>query len=292
MKRVLCIAESCCDLVFGGLSKLPAPGEEIFGSHFSVQPGGGANTAVLLARSGVPTAFWTLLADDFAGRMVRSALQRYGVQLAAHGQKTERTPVSAVLSTKEDRAFASLSSTAELIGDLDVLDRAIGETEIVHTYLGYCDVYPIAALCARHGSLLSVDTSFCDARTTLFETVLPHVDWWKGNESEAMRLTGASNAEDALDAIANRVRRGAVVTCGARGSIGKERGGTILKQAAIPSGPFLDACGAGDAFAAGFLHALARGESLERGMLRGALLSGRVVAAYGGCPPEIDVPVE
>ena len=76
MKRILCIAGSCCDLVFGGLDRLPSLGEEIFGTHFSMQAGGGANTAVQLGWLGADVSFWTLLGPDLAGGIVRDALER------------------------------------------------------------------------------------------------------------------------------------------------------------------------------------------------------------------------
>ena len=289
MKHVLCIAHSCCDLVFGGLPKLPAPGQEIYGSHFSVQTGGGANTPVLLARSGVPTAFWTMLGDDFAGRTIRETLIKHGVILVEHGQHTVATPVSAVLSTKEDRAFASYTGPEELIGSIGALEDAIKNADIVHTCPGYCVDYPIPALCEKHGRLLSLDSNFCDAAPDLFGSVLPHCDYWKGNEEEACRMTGSENAEAALLRICGQVRRGAVVTLGDKGSIGAEKNGAVIRQPAIESGPFLDACGAGDAFAAGMLSGIARDESFSDCLRRGAALAGLVVTAYGGCPETIEI---
>lgn len=287
MKRVLCIADCCCDLIFGGLNRLPGPGEEIYGSHFSMQAGGGANTAVLLAKSGVPTALWTLLGDDVPGQIVRDTLTKSGVELVLHGQTATRTPVSAVLSTHEDRAFASFAEGSPLIENTDALEEVIKNADIVHTFLGYCMAYPIAALCEKHGVLLSLDSSFCDATPEAFHTVLPHCDYYKGNEPEAYRLTGATSAEEALQALCGQVRKGAVITLGARGSIGTERGKKTVEQAAIMSGPFIDACGAGDAYAAGFLSGLANGCAFSECMRRGAVLAGQVVTAYGGCPETI-----
>ncbi len=289
MKKVLCISECCCDLIFGGLDGLPNLGEERYGTHFSMQAGGGANTAVLLQRCGVPTAYWTLLGDDDAGRIVRASLENSGLSLIRHEHTPCRTPVSAVLSAQGDRAFASFAQPCTLVEDYDALERAIRDADIVHTYLGYCASYPIAQLCERYGTLLSADTSFCDARTELFDTVLPHCDYWKGNEDEALRLSGKSSVSEALDAIASRVKAAAVITRGARGSIAKAHGEEPIEQEAVAYGAFVDACGAGDAFAAGFLKGVCRGEPLFACLLGGAKLSGRVVTAYGGCPETIPV---
>ena len=284
MKRVLCIAGSCCDLIFGGLPKLPALGEEIYGSHFSMQAGGGANTAVQLARCGVPTDFWTLLGDDLPGQIVRETLIKSRLNLVSHGQTAARTPVSAVLSTRTDRALASFGEEGPLIENMDALTEAIKAADIVHTFLGYCEAFPIPALCERFGAILSVDTSFCDARSELFETVLPHCDYWKGNETEAKKLTGASDVFEALKLLSDRVKQGAVITRGEQGSIGATHGGAIIEQPVIVCGAFVDACGAGDAYAAGFLSGLAQDEPFSACMQRGAALAGRVVTGFGGCP--------
>ena len=108
MKKVLCISECCCDLIFGGLETLPNLGEERYGTHFSMQAGGGANTAVLLQRCGVPTAYGTLLGDDDAGRIVRASLENSGLSLIRHEHTPCRTPVSAVLSAQGDRAILDI----------------------------------------------------------------------------------------------------------------------------------------------------------------------------------------
>lgn len=288
MKRILCIADCCCDLIFGGLSKLPKPGEEVFGTHFSMQAGGGANTAILLGRSGVPTAFWTQLGDDLAGRIVEDAIVRSGVLPVLHESGTRRTPVSAVLSTDTDRAFASFAEPNDLLADAEALKTAIANADIVHTYLGYLGDDRIPALCERYGVLLSADTSFCDARPEFYETILPRCDYWKGNETEAKLLTGKEDAAEALALLADRVKKGAVVTLGKKGSIGRMHGGNTVEQPAVDCGPFRDACGAGDAFAAGMLIGIARNDDFPTCLKRGAQLSGRVVTVYGGCPETLD----
>ena len=293
MKRVLCIAESCCDLVFGGLPQLPALGEEIYGTHFSMQAGGGANTPQLLGRLGVPTAFWTLLGDDLAGRIVLDALRKSHVQVIPHGGKALRTPVTAVLSTPDDRAFASYAGEGDaLIGDLDALEAAIRDADIVHTYLGYCLSYPIAALCKKHGRLLSLDCSFSDVPNERTRSILSQCDLLKLNEGEAMRLSGSSDADTALNALSAQTRGAVIVTRGQKGSIGKEKGKPPIEQAAIVCGTFVDACGAGDAFTAGLLYGMAEKRPFSECLRRGALLAGQCVTWYGGCSETFDGTLE
>ncbi len=289
MKRILCVAASCCDFVFGDLPRLPAPGEEVYGGHFSVHAGGGANTPICLGLAGAQVSFWTLLGDDLPGGIVRQALKTAGVSLVPHGQRPGRTSVSAVLSTREDRAFASFDGGMPLIENIAAFEAAVENADIVHTCLGYCTAYPIPALCRAHGKLLSVDCSFTDMPSSETAAALSQCDWWKGSEGEAMRLTGKDSAEDALKALAEIVRCGAVVTLGARGSIGMEHGAkTIVRIGAPMPKRFTDATGAGDAYAAGFLLGLSENEPLIRCMERGAALGCEAVSHYGGSPENTD----
>ncbi len=66
---VLCVAETCCDIIFGGLERMPVPGGEEYCREFAVKAGGGSNTAMGLARLGLHTRLLTQLGRDALGRM-------------------------------------------------------------------------------------------------------------------------------------------------------------------------------------------------------------------------------
>lgn len=292
MKKVLCIAGSSCDLIFGGLPELPAFGGEVFGTHFSMQAGGGANTPVLLARSGVPTSFWTLIGQDLPGTILRDSLVKSGVRIIPHGQIVNRTPVSAVLSGPEDRAFVSFDEGAGLVENDKALEDAIREADIVQTYLSYCKSYPILQLCERYGVKISLESCFFDQASEENEAILKRCDYWKGNETEAKRISGKENVNDALLWASKLVKAGAVITLGEKGSIGMERGGTIVEQPPLVCGPVRDTCGAGDAYTAGFLYGLSEEMPFTACMQLGASTAGQVVSAYGGCPENVYIAKE
>ncbi len=288
MRSVLCIAQVCCDLIFGGLPHIPSPGGEVFGNAFCVKTGGGANTAISLARLGVPTAMLTCIGDDLMGQSVLHSMRSAGVNLL--GKLCEpgyETDVSAVLSTPQDRCFASYSAPPRVLFEPQTLESAIRNCEIVHTYPGYCVDYPILDLAQRYGKLVSMDMSRCDAQnaaTTM--AVLERVDHLKLNEAEACILTGEDSAERALAQLAKTVRKGVVVTCGKDGCIAMD-GKTVLSpkcyaQSAVVYGPFCDACGAGDNFSAGMLRALADGKSLPQAIIWGSHIAGQAVTWLGG----------
>jgi adenosine kinase len=81
------------------------------------------------------------------------------------------------------------------------------------------------------------------------------------------------------DAVASRA--GAViVTQGERGSL-LRRGGDVVEIPAVAAEQVVDPTGAGDAYRAGLLHGLARGEPLEHGARIGSLLGALQVAHPG-----------
>lgn len=289
MKKILCIAECCCDLIFAGLPRIPALGEEVYGDAFAIKPGGGANTPISLGRLGAPVTLLTRIGNDDMGKVILEGLIAAHVT-AAGSVRTPgiRTPVSAVLSTRQDRCFASYGGTGGAPFPEELLEAAIREADIVHTYLGYCFTYPIAELCREYGRELSLDVSWCDTEDPARAgAVLRDCSWLKVNADEALRLTGCDTPERALAALASEVRLGAVVTLGGDGCIGmrgrlfpEER--TVYRFGAVSCGEFRDACGAGDNFAAGMLYGLAGCRTLPQCMELGSRLAGLSVTWYGG----------
>ncbi len=289
MKRVLCIAESCCDIIFGALPRIPKPGEEIYCGHFEVKAGGGANTPMVLGRIGVPVRFLTGVGDDFFGEMVKRALQGSRVELADTGVRAgSATPVSAVLSTKEDRSFVSYGGSGGDFMTEKRLEEEIRQADIVHTYLGYCLHYPISRLCAAYGKKLSLDTSCADADSIgEAKEILRACHFLKVNEDEALKLTKEYNPWRAAEALAAFGIEHVIVTMGAKGSIAL-CSGRRYEQPVIRMGACVDACGAGDSFAAGILAGAAAGAPMADMLKLGAVLSGMCVTWYGGVSDTLD----
>lgn len=289
MKRVLCIAESCCDVIFGALPRIPRQGEEIYCGHFEVKAGGGANTPMVLGRIGVPVRFLTGIGDDFFGGMVKRALQESRVELADTGIRTgNATPVSAVLSTKEDRSFVSYGGSGGDFVTEERLEEEIRQADIVHTYLGYCLHYPISRLCAAYGKKLSLDTSCVDADSVKeAKEILRACHFLKVNEEEALKLTKEKSPWRAAEALAASGIVHVIVTMGAKGSIAI-CDGKRYEQPAVNMGACVDVCGAGDSFAAGILAGAAKGLPPADMLKLGAVLSGMCVTWYGGASDELN----
>jgi sugar/nucleoside kinase (ribokinase family) len=282
MKKVLCIAESCCDIIFGQLNRIPVLGKEEFCRVFAVKAGGGANTPMGLARLRIPTSFLTALGDDEMGKIVLSHLIKSGLDPAMFTLKPGmRTPASAVMSTNKDRCFASFGGDGNEFVTERQIEEGIKKADHVHTYLGYCIRYPIAQLCKKYRKTLSLDTSWIeDMRLSDVKSILSACDIFTPNEEEAYALTNTDNIPDALNCLAGIVPN-AIITMGDKGSASLIDGDIHLQECAY-YGPAADTTGAGDLYSSGLIYGYVHGYDLKKSMEIASHTSGLCVTYYGG----------
>ncbi|BBG94902.1 pfkB-like carbohydrate kinase family protein [Prunus dulcis] len=112
------------------------------------------------------------------------------------------------------------------------------------------------------------------------------IDLCFANEDEATELLRCTEGEQkadpeaALEFLAKHCRW-AVVTLGPNGCIAKH-GKEIVRVPAIGKANAVDATGAGDLFASGFLYGLVKGLSLEECCKVGSCSGGSVIRSLGG----------
>ena len=108
------------------------------------------------------------------------------------------------------------------------------------------------------------------------------IDILFANEAELAALTGTEDFEAALAQIAAGVPT-LVVTRGAHGACAVQAG----TRADVPAEPIervVDTTGAGDLFAAGFLHGQAQGHDLARSLRLGAICAAEIISHVGARP--------
>lgn len=103
------------------------------------------------------------------------------------------------------------------------------------------------------------------------------------NEEEALFLTQTHDLQSALASLMEIVPL-AVVKQGGDGAVGQIRGLAAIHVNAKPSS-VIDTTGAGDAFAAGFLHSWTSTQSLQESLEKGAEIAAIAVATVGARPP-------
>jgi sugar/nucleoside kinase (ribokinase family) len=106
--------------------------------------------------------------------------------------------------------------------------------------------------------------------------------WLFANESEAELLTGEADFDAQMQALGRQFSH-VVIKRGQFGAALGDRHGVRLSQPA-PIVKVIDTTGAGDAFAAGFVAALLRGEDHEACLSAGIAGGAKAVQAMGGQP--------
>ncbi len=257
--------------------------------------GSAANTIAGLASLGGRCAFVGKVRDDQLGGVFAHDMRAIGVHFdtpaAAHGAATA---TSLVLVTPDaERTMQTYLGACVDLGPGDVIADEIGGAEV--TYLeGYLWDPPAAkeafikAADLAHGAgrkvALSLSDPFCvdRHRDAFAELVSKHVDILFANEDEILSLYQAETFDAALQAVRGQCEI-AALTRGAKGCV-VVRGDEVHIIDAEPVGTVVDTTGAGDAFAAGFLHGYTQGEKLAIAARMGNIAAAEVISHLGARP--------
>ena len=262
-------------------------------------PGGSVgNTIAGCGNLGLSSAFIGRVRDDALGRF-------YVAALAAEGTGFPNPPVKgADLPTSRSMIFVTpdgersmntyLGISAEL-GPDDVPEDVTGNTDILFLEGYLFDKAPgkqaflkAARSCRRGGGRAGIALSdpFCvDRHREDFRRLVTELDYVIGNEHE---WTSLYQTEDLDAALAQGAADCPLVVCTRSGFDvvirARDRVVTVPVRRVVP----VDATGAGDQFAAGFLYGLATGQPLEVAGRMGCIAAGEVISHFGA-RPETDV---
>ena len=120
------------------------------------------------------------------------------------------------------------------------------------------------------------------APQAITDLIAGHVDILFANEMEITALYKANSFEEAADQVRGRCRV-AALTRSEQGSLILNGDGTHRVEP-FKLGPLVDTTGAGDLYAAGFLHAYCQGRALVDCGRLGSLCAGQVVTQLGPRP--------
>ena len=262
-------------------------------------PGGSvANTLAGLGNLGLATAFIGRVRDDALGRF-------YARSLAAEGTDFPNPPVpGADLPTSRSMIFVTpdgersmntyLGISADL-GPADVDEAVAGAADFLFLegYLfdkdkGKAAFLKAAQACHAGGGRAGIALSdpFCvdRHRADFRRLVRDEMDYVIGNEHEWESLYQCALPE----ALAQAAADCGLVVCTRSGADVIAIAGQERVEVPVHRVTPVDATGAGDQFAAGFLYGLATGQSLERAGRMG-IVAAREVIGHFGARPETDV---
>lgn len=275
------------DLLFEGpifldivLAEAPEPvaGTEVFARNMQISPGGVANLAVAGARLGARTKLVSEVGADSLGALVLSALREEDrLDVGGVRQRDGRTSVTVVLTNPDDRSFITYQesgpdSTTPL--DIGTVGSAYVPLEAIPSW---------APALRRDGTRLVAGVGW-DGSDRLADTMparLAEVDVFVSNAVEAMKYTRQSDPHAALRTLASYVPL-AVVTLGSGGVIAVDPSSGDVLHVSTPDVAAVDTTGAGDAFTAALMVALAEEWPLEEQLRFAGLCGSLSVRALGG----------
>ena len=281
---VLVVSDYFMDLVFTGLPRLPELGQEVFGTGFSMLPGGGFISAAVMHRLGLRVAWVGDFGNDEFSRVALEAAENEGIDLSLcvrHPRPLRRVTVA--VSYPQDRAFISYGDPEPPVpAAFRALTSASAETVFLGGLVwGKAFDAGLAIVRARRMKLV-MDGNGAEKASLAAPGVrhaLAGADIFIPNMREAQHLTGERDLSAALIAL-GRICRLPVVKAGASGSYALVQG-EIIHAPAIPVMP-VDTTGAGDCFNAGFLKAWLEGRAVEECLRWGNAVGGLSTMAPGG----------
>jgi adenosine kinase len=284
----------------GGMMLIDQPRAEAIydamGPSVEVSGGSAANTIVGVASLGGQGAFVGKVKDDELGRIFAHDIRAAGVAFdtppASSGPATARCYV--LVTPDGERTMNTFLGAAQDLHPRDIDVDAVAAARI--TYLeGYLWDPPHAkeaflkAAQIAHGAgrqvALTLSDAFCvDRYRAEFLDLIRNgtVDVVFANERELHSLYQTADFDTAVNAIRTDAKL-AVITRSEKGSlvVTREQNDAVRAE---PVQKVVDATGAGDLFAAGFLVGLARGADHRNCARLGAMAAAEVIQHMGARP--------
>ena len=256
-------------------------------------PGGSAaNTITCTSIFGMPSGFIGKIGNDELGHLYRSSLEQSGVKTTLlTGTKGSGRAMCFITGANAERTFADYMGAALELVPEDLKPEFFEGYDYFHIE-GYLvqnqDLIRKAVQMAKEaGCIISIDMAsynVVESNEAFFHNLVEkYIDIVFANESEARAYT-KKEPREALDELAEQCRI-AIVKVGKDGSMVKA-GDEYHFIDPWPAAT-IDATGAGDTYAAGFLYAHSLGMPLKVCGEVGSIIAAKVVEVIG---TKIDIP--
>jgi sugar/nucleoside kinase (ribokinase family) len=261
-----------------------------------ISGGSAANTAAGVASLGGAAAFVGKVAADPLGEVFAEDLHRLGVNYTTsrlvNGPATARSMI--LISGDGERTMNTYLGACQQLTSADIHEDAIASANI--TYMeGYLwdpveakKAFVMAAHYAhKHekATAFTLSDPFCVHRyRDEFLDLLRSktIDYVFANVEELKALYQTDDLGEAVRAVAQDAEL-AAITMGASGAMAIANG-EVVSVPAFTVDKVMDATGAGDLFASGFLLAIGRGQPLEMALKLGCLAASEVISHFGARP--------
>jgi len=254
----------------------------------TVSGGSVANTIVGLSQLGNKVGFIGKVCDDELGIKYEEGLKKENVEYF-YSKKKETLPTGTCLiliTPDSERTMCTFLGTAGKINENDIDINPIKNSEILFLegYLwdeGEPKKAFDKAMQNSNKVAMSLSDLFCVERHKLhfLDLVKNKLDVTFSNEQEIMSLINTKDFNDVIE-FSKQLKKLLVITRGEKGAIAIKEN-EIVECEAQKNLKILDLTGAGDLFAAGFLHGYVNGLSLKKNLEKGTEMSSKIIQKIG-----------
>ena len=254
----------------------------------TVSGGSVANSIVGLSQLGNDVGFIGKISDDTLGVKYEEGLKKEKVNFF-YRKKKEKLPTGTCLilvTPDSERTMCTFLGTAGKISEKDIEIESIKKSEIVFLegYLwdeGEPKKAFDKAISNSSRVAMSLSDQFCVDRHKehFLSLVKEKIDVTFANEGEMMSLVNTNKFEDIIE-FAKEIKKHLVITRGEKGSI-SIIGNQIYEAEAKKNLDIVDLTGAGDLFAAGYLHGLINNFSVKDCLKKGTEMSSKIIQRIG-----------
>tara|TARA_B100000614_G_scaffold82720_1_gene74173 strand:+ start:529 stop:1458 length:930 start_codon:yes stop_codon:yes gene_type:complete len=254
----------------------------------TISGGSVANSIVGLSQLGNKVGFIGKISDDDLGKKYEMGLKDENVNFI-YSKKKEVLPTGTCLiliTPDSERTMCTFLGTAGKINENDIDLDAIKNSEIIFLE-GYLwdegdpkKAFDKAINNSRKVAM-SLSDKFCVDRhkTHFLELVRNKLDITFANEDEITSLIDTKNFSEVIE-FAKQIKKLIIITRGEKGAISIN--GDEIKEISIKKNlDIIDLTGAGDLFAAGYLHGLINNLSSDLCLEKGTEMSSKIIQQIG-----------
>ncbi len=254
----------------------------------TVSGGSVANSIVGLSQLGNKVGFIGKINDDKLGAKYEEGLKKENVKYF-YSKKKEAIPTGTCLiliTPDSERTMVTFLGTAGKISDDDIDINTIKKSEILFLegYLwdeGEPKKAFEKAIQNSNKVAMSLSDLFCVERHKphFLDLVKNKLDITFANEQEIISLIDAKNFSEVID-FSKNIKKLIVITRGEKGALAI-KGDEVKECTAIKNLKIKDLTGAGDLFAAGFLHGYMNNKLIKESLEIGTKMSSQVIQIIG-----------
>ena len=254
----------------------------------TISGGSVANSIVGLSQLSNEVGFIGKIKNDELGQKYEEGLKKEKVNFL-YDKKDEPIPTGSCLiliTPDSERTMCTFLGTAGKISDKDIKEKDLKDAEItmLEGYLwdeGEPKKAFDKAINNSNKVAMSLSDLFCVERHKkhFLELVQNKLDIIFANEQEILSLVNTNSFGDVIS-FSKRIKKEIVITRGDKGAIAIN-GDQVYEQKAKQNLKITDLTGAGDLFAAGYLHGVANKMSIDESLQKGTELSSIIIQKIG-----------